>query len=153
SLRDPDGGAAEQVVRARTRSVPRAAASASKRQVSKETIRTVQPGEVAILAAGDYGEFVVPRDGEPGRPIVCRSPDGSAVFSEISLRNRKRVYLEGLTVKNPRKPGTGINMAGAQDCVVRHCRIEATYGIRASQAPGAARSYIADNTIRGDTPW
>src|SRR5262249_30033634 len=58
----------------------------------------------------------------------------------------------GLTVKNPRKPGTGINMAGAQDCVVRHCRIEATYGIRASQAPGAARSYIADNTIRGDTP-
>src|SRR4051794_11664164 len=84
TLRDPDGGSADEVVRARTRQVPRAGADAHVRQVAKDEIGSARPGEVLVLAAGDYGEWVVPRDGEPDRPIVYRSPDGSAVFSSIS---------------------------------------------------------------------
>ena len=153
ALRDPDGGVAARTVRARTKPVPRAREGAPVREVSPGNLGGVRPGEILLLAAGDYGEFVVSKDGEPDRPIVYRSADGAAVFSSISLRNRKHVYLEGLTVKNEQPRGTGINLAGAEDCVVRHCTIHATYGIRASQAPGAKGCYIADNVLRGITPW
>jgi hypothetical protein len=153
ALRDPDGGSAEKVVRARTRPVPRARPGAPVRNVSKGEIGSARPGEVVLLAAGDYGEWVVPRDGEPDQPIVFRSTDGSAVFSTISMRNRKHVYLEGLTIKNDRPQGTGINLTGAEHCVVRYCTVNATYGIRASSAPGAKSCYIADNVLRGITPW
>jgi hypothetical protein len=153
ALRDPDGGSAEKVVRAATRPVPRAGADAPVRRVSKGELGSARPGEVVLLAAGEYGEWVVPRDGEPGRPIVFRSQDGSAVFSTISLRNRKHVFLEGLTIKNDQPEGTGINLAGAEHCAIRHCAVNATYGIRASSAPGARSCYIADNVLRGITPW
>lgn len=153
TLEDPDGGAAQRTVRARTRPVPRAAADAQERRVSPAELNSARPGEIVLLAAGHYGEYVVPRDGEPGRPIVFRSADGAAMFTSISLRNRKHVYLEGLTIKNPASPGTGINLAGAEECVVRHCTVNAVYGIRASSAPGAKSCYIADNTLQGITPW
>jgi hypothetical protein len=153
ALRDPDGGSADKLVRARTRRVPRASADAPVRQASKSEIESAQPGEILLLAAGDYGEFVVPRDGQPDRPIVFRSLDGSASFSMISLQKRKHIYLEGLTIKNDQPKGAGIKMEGAEDCAVRHCTVNATYGIRASSAPGAKRCYIADNILQGITPW
>jgi hypothetical protein len=153
SLHDPDGGAAERMVRARTRRVPRARGDAPTRAVSLANLDSGRPGEILVLAAGDYGDFSVPTDGEPDRPILYRSLDGKAVFSSISLRNRKYIHLEGLTVKSDQPRGTGINLEGAEGCVVRRCTIRATYGIRASRAPGAKSCYIADNTIRGITPW
>lgn len=153
SLSDPDGGAADQVIRARTRAVPRAGADAPVRQVSSADIGSAQPGEVLLLATGDYGDVVAPRDGEPGRPIVFRSNDGAAVFASISLRDRKHVYLEGLTINNPAPRGTGVNLTGAEHCAVRHCTVNAVYGIRAASAPGAKNCYIADNVVRGVTPW
>jgi hypothetical protein len=153
TLRDPDGGAAERVVRARTRAVPRPPAEVTPRPVSKAELNSVRAGEILVLAAGDYGDFVAQRDGEPERPIVIRSPDGAAVFSSVSLRNRKHIHLEGLTIKNDQPRGAGMDLVGAEHCVVRYCTIHATYGIRASQAPGAKSCYIADNTIQGITPW
>ncbi|HYE06293.1 MAG TPA: right-handed parallel beta-helix repeat-containing protein [Planctomycetota bacterium] len=153
TLADPDGGGAERTVRARTRPVPRAAEDAPVRQVDPTTIRSLQPGEIGLLAAGDYGEFYAPRDGEPGRPIVLRSLDGGAVFTHISLHERKWVFIEGVTVRNPAPDSTGIKMNFAERCVVRRCTIDATYGIRATQIPGARECYIADNTITGVTPW
>jgi hypothetical protein len=153
-LQDPDGGTAERTVRARTRPVPRPAADAPQRRASPADLNSARPGDILLLAPGDYGEYVVPRDGEPGKPIVFRSLDGMAVFTSLSLRDRKHIHLEGLTIKNiEAQRGTGINLAGAEDCVVRHCNIHAVYGIRASSAPGAKRCYIADNTIQGITPW
>ena len=152
-LNDPDGGRAERTVRAHTRSVPRPAGNASVRTVTKGDIATAQAGEILLLAAGDYGEFVVPRDGEPGRPIVFRSADGGAVFSSISLRGRKNVHLEGLTIKNADERAAGIDLLGAEQCAVRHCTVNAVYGIRASRPPGARECYIADNVLQGITPW
>ncbi len=99
NLADPDGGSAKRTVHARTRPVPRPAADARQRPASLSDLNSARPGEILLLQAGDYGEFVVPRDGEPGRPIVFRSLDGKAVFSSISLRNRKHVHLEGLTIR------------------------------------------------------
>jgi hypothetical protein len=153
ALRDPDGGSADKLVRARTRPVPRARDDAPVRQVSKSEIESAQPGEILVLAAGDYGDFVVPRDGQPDRPIVFRSPDGRAVFSMISLQKRKHIYLEGLTIKNDQPKGVGIKMEGAEHCAVRYCTVNATYGVRASAAPGAMGCYIADNVLQGNTPW
>jgi Right handed beta helix region len=153
NLNDPDGGNGERTVRARTRSVPRPAAGASVRNVAKADLATAQPGEILVLAAGDYGAFVVPRDGEPDRPIVFRSTDGGALFSSISLRDRKFVHLEGLTIKNTDERGAAIDLLGAEQCAVRYCAINAVYGIRASRPPGAADCYIADNVLQGITPW
>ncbi|MBA3845459.1 MAG: right-handed parallel beta-helix repeat-containing protein [Planctomycetes bacterium] len=153
TLTDPDGGSAERSVRVRTRPVPQAAADAPVRKVGPSTIASLQAGEIGLLEAGDYGEFHAPRDGEPGKPIVLRSLDGSAVFKHISLHERKWVFVEGVTVRNPDQDQTGIKMNFSERCVVRRCTIEATNGIRATQIPGARESYIADNIITGTTPW
>jgi hypothetical protein len=152
-LDDPDGGAAERTVRARTRPVPRPAANAPVRRVSKANLVTAKPGEILLLEAGDYGAFVVPRNGEPGRPIVFRSENGSARFSSISLRGRKDVHLEGLTITNTDQGAAGIDLLGAERCAVRYCTVNAVYGIRASRPPGARECYIADNIVQGITPW
>jgi hypothetical protein len=158
TLSDPDGGAAERTIRVRTRPVPRAAARAMTRNVTPATIaQPAAPGEILLLSAGNYGRFVAPSDGTPGRPIVYRSRDGKAVFDSIVLDDRKHVYVEGVTVKatasetNPR--GVGISLRGAVECVVRRSQINAVYGIRASSPPGCTNCYIADNVIEGTTPW
>ena len=75
TLHDPDGGDAKKTVRAWTRPVPRAMANAPVRPVSPSTIASVQthPGDILLLAPGDYGAFEATVNGEPGRPVVYRS--------------------------------------------------------------------------------
>lgn len=152
-LQDPDGGSAKRSLRVRTRPVPTVTPSASVRRASPVDIGSAEAGEILALSAGDYGEFVANRDGTAERPIVYRSEDGSAVFTSISLRDRKHVFLEGLTIKNAEERGTAVDLRGAEHCVVRHCNIESPYGIRATRAPGAKNCYIADNTIQGRSLW
>jgi len=149
-LEDPDGGAEERTVRARTRPVPRAAPDSVLRRARPGELGRAAPGEIVLLEAGEYGRFVALEDGEPGRPIVYRSEDGGAVFESISLNGRKHVYVEGVTV---RTDGTGISLNDTEDIVVRRCRITATYGVRASNPPGAKNAYIADNVIEGRNSW
>ena len=158
TLKDPDGGNAERTVKARTRPVPKAAANAPTRNVDPSTINTVQPGEIGLLADGDYGSFVAKADGKPGNPIVYRAAGKAARFTQISLAGRKHVYLEGLVIQtdtvNARKNHqTAVKMIGAEDCVVRRCTISCVYGVRASSKPGAKNCYIADNVIIGIAPW
>lgn len=150
-LEDPDGGSAERTLPVRTRPVPRAPAGATVRQAAPGDIPAAEPGEVVLLGAGSYGRFTPRRDGEPERPIVYRSVDGAAVFESIVLDGRKHIYVEGVTVTNP--GGTGVSLNGAEGCVVRRCRIQATYGVRASRPPGCQNCYVADNVIEGPTPW
>jgi hypothetical protein len=113
---------------------------------SKADLNAVKPGEVLLLADGDYGAAVFNRDGEPGRPIVYRSTSGKAVFSEISLTNRKWVYLEGVTVNGP------VRLNGSEHCVVRRCTINAQFGIKAYK-PGMMNCCIEDNVITGIREW
>jgi len=151
-LEDPDGGSAERTVFARTRPEPRAAADAALRPASPGNLpATAEPGEIILLEPGSYGSFRPGSDGEPGRPVVYRSPDGSAVFQSVNLDGRRWIYLEGLTIIN--RDGAGVTLNGAEHCAVRRSKIQATYGVRASRPPGCANCYIADNVLEGVTPW
>jgi hypothetical protein len=145
-LHDPDGGSATKIVKASTRSEPVARADAVVKNGSKADLNAVKPGEVLLLADGDYGAAVFNRDGQPGKPIVYRSMSGKAVFSEVSLTNRKWVYLEGITVNGP------VRLNGSEHCVVRRCIINAQYGIKAYK-PGMMNACIEDNVITGIREW
>lgn len=145
-LNDPDGGSATKIVKAATRPEPIAKADAVLKNVSKSDLNALKPGEVLLLADGDYGAAVFNRDGEPGKPIVYRSTSGKAVFSEISLTNRKWVYLEGVTVNGP------VRLNGTEHCVVRRCTIRSQFGIKAYK-PGMMNACIEDNVITGIREW
>jgi hypothetical protein len=56
-----------------------------------------------------------------------------------------------VTIRN--ETGTAVNVRGCVGCVVRRTNIRATYGVRASGAPGCTNCYVADNVIEGMTPW
>jgi hypothetical protein len=139
--------------------VPKAAANAPVRNVDPTTINnTPKPGEIILLADGDYGSFVAQTDGEPGRPIVYRAAGKAAKFKHVSLAGRKHVHIEGFviqtdTIDSRTNHQTAVQMLGAEDCVVRYCDIRCVYGIRAAAAPGIKNCYIADNTIIGIAPW
>jgi hypothetical protein len=145
-LHDPDGGSATKILKCSTRSEPIAKAAAVLKNGSKADLNAVKPGEVLLLADGDYSAAVFNRDGEPGRPIVYRSKTGKAVFSEISLTNREWVYLEGVTVNGP------VRLNGSEHCVVRRCIIQSQYGIKAYK-PGMKNALIEDNIITGIREW
>lgn len=145
-LHDPDGGSATKTVKCSTRPEPLVSAAAVVRSGSKADLNTVKPGEVLVLEDGDYGAVTLNRDGEPGRPVVYRSPSGKAVFSEISLTNRKWVYLEGVTVNGP------VRLNGAEHCVVRRCTLKSQFGIKAYK-PGMMNCCIEDNIITGIREW
>jgi len=146
NLHDPDGGSTIKVVQARTRPEPVANPNAPIKNATKTELNTAQPGQVLLLADGHYGAAVFNRDGEPEKPIVYRSTSGKAVFSEISLTNRKWVYLEGVTVNGP------VRLNGTEHCVVRRCTIRSQWGIKAYK-PGMMNACIEDNIIIGVQPW
>ncbi|MCX6622130.1 MAG: right-handed parallel beta-helix repeat-containing protein [Acidobacteria bacterium] len=150
-LSDPDGGAAEKLVRAATRAVPRDPKPARRRKAGPRNLHELaarsRPGDVILLAAGSYGKFTVPRDGAAGKPIVFRSPEGGAVFTGVDLRGRKHVHLEGVTSSG------SIDLLGGEWLVVRRCRVNAKYGIIASDPPGTSNAYIADNVVTGPERW
>ncbi|MFN0079407.1 MAG: right-handed parallel beta-helix repeat-containing protein [Prosthecobacter sp.] len=145
-LHDPDGGDATKIVMASTRLEAIAKVDAAIKNGTKADLNAVKPGEVLLLADGDYGAATFNRDGEPGKPIVYRSTSGKAVFSEISLTNRKWVYLEGVTVNGP------VRLNGTEHCVVRRCTIRSQFGIKAYK-PGMMNACIEDNTITGIRDW
>lgn len=153
TLADPDGSGMVRTVAVRTRAVPQAARNARVRKVTPETIAAepARPGDVLVLAPGHYGAFTATADGEPDRPIVYRSTDGQATFDSVSMQDRRHVHLEGVTIRN--EQGTAVNVRGCVGCVVRGTRIKATYGVRASSAPGCTNCYVADNVIEGVSPW
>jgi len=155
-LHDPDGGKAEKVVRARTRAVPRPAPDAVVKRVTpvtfRDSARTAQPGDILLLMPGYYGHFVMERDGRPGRPIVIRSdrshPSINSTFDSISLRGRKHVILDGLTVIHG-----SVDLLGAEEVAVRHCKVVSKFGIIANKAPGCKNCYVADNDVSYIMPW
>jgi len=134
-LKDPDGGEAEETIRARTRPVPRAT------------------GQVKELSPGNHGTLS-PASGSPGRWNVYRSSDGGAVYQQVNLRNKKWVIVEGVTVRNPdtSRRSKGVVMGGAEYCAVIRCNVKAVYGILAYK-PGCTNCYIADNVVEGTTKW
>lgn len=149
-LSDPDGGDARKTLRARTRPVPRAMPEARVKRVTVETFRQeaerAEPGDILLLAPGNYGYFHATRDGQTGKPIVFRAdphdlrertlPPGSrtghrefAMFNGISLAGRKHVYLEGLLSTD------SISLFNAEECVVHRSIVHAVWGIVSGWSP------------------
>ncbi|HUU26381.1 MAG TPA: FlgD immunoglobulin-like domain containing protein [archaeon] len=154
-LSDPDGGEEERTVRARTRAVPAAAQDAMIKQVTPETFNdsavAARPGDILLMAPGYYKYGFAQHDGEPGKYVVFRadrSDTAKAVtFDSFSLRNRKYVILEGVTVNG------SVNILGAEEVAVVRCTVNAVYGIVATSYPGAKNCYIADNVVTYSIPW
>ena len=135
SLVDPDGGSDRRTVYAQTRPVPQYDARA----------------EIIELDPGDY-DTLFTRDGREDNPVVYRCSAGKAIYTHINLNNRKWVFIEGLTVVNFDHEGIGIQFSGATHCVIRHCTVDAVYGLVAEK-PGAVNCYIADNVVTGVSAW
>ncbi|MGH9160830.1 MAG: right-handed parallel beta-helix repeat-containing protein, partial [Vicinamibacteraceae bacterium] len=133
---------------------PKPAAGARIKQANPVTLAAVEasaaPGDIILLTPGYYGDFTATRDGEPGRPIVISGDTDhilKSIFASVSLRGRRHVIVEKLTVN-----GT-VDLLGAEEIAVRHCRVNARHGIVATRAPGCKNCYIADNTVTYIMPW
>lgn len=146
SLSDPDGGTSQEIVTVRTRPFPQEAANARITNAGPRELNNAVPGDVVILADGDYGAFRFNKDGESGKPIIYRSNSGKAIFSEVGLTDRKWVYLDGVTVNGP------VRLNGTDHCAVIRCKINAQWGIKAYK-PGMTNGYIADNVVQGIHAW
>jgi hypothetical protein len=154
NLTDPDGGSTERTVRARTRGVPRPAPGARVKQANPNNFREIEAnaeaGDIIQLTPGYYESFTATRDGVPGRPIVIRGDTSHVVrstFDGISLEGRKHIILEKLTVNGR------VSLLGAEEVAVRHCMVNAKYGITASRPPGCKNCYVADNVVTYTMPW
>ena len=135
TLTDPDGGSTERITVARTRPVPEIGSNA----------------EIIELNPGRY-DTLFTKNGTQEKPVVYRCSKGEAIFTYIDLNNRKWVYIERLTVSNQNAEGIGIQLNGAENCMVRACTINSVYGIVA-YLPGATNCYISDNVLTGTCEW
>jgi hypothetical protein len=134
-LMDPDGGSAERTINAPTRPIPEIGINA----------------EIIEIQSGRY-DTLHTKSGSQDKPVVYTCKNGTAVFTYIDLNDRKWVFIEGITVSNPNDEGFGIQMNGAENCVVRGCSVNSVYGIVAYK-PGATNCYISDNVVTGICAW
>lgn len=135
TLKDPDGGAEERIVRSRTRKVPVIDGNCE--------IININPGRYDTLRT---------RSGTSAKPVVYTCGGGEAVYRYVDLKNKKWVYIKGLKVENLNPEGIGVQLNGAANCMVAGCTINSVYGIVAYK-PGAENCYICDNIITGTCVW
>ena len=150
ALSDPDGGSTTRSLTVATRTLPAPMHDAPVIGVTPDTLTAslaaARPGDILELGPGTYGDIVVQRDGEPGRPIVIRSAGDAKIQGEIDLDRRRHIILEGLTIA-----GT-VHFHDGESIAVMRCRITtADSGI---VFQGHARNaYVADNVVIGPTLW
>lgn len=160
-LSDPDGGAEERTVTATTRRVPRAPADSVVKSATPATFASVtaaaQPGDVIVLAPGNYGAGKVVISGTAEKPITIRgnrADTTAVVFSSFSLRDCKHVILDNVTVNGIQANEGVVDVGSTEGVAVRFCRVSAVYGIRANSEKRPARNcYVADNTVISTVPW
>ncbi|MBM3497820.1 MAG: hypothetical protein FJX74_04030, partial [Armatimonadetes bacterium] len=181
SLSDPDGGAAQRVLRARTNAEPIAAADMRVRHVTPgngggagtegdpflglaAAQATAEPGDLFVVHAGVYGgTFTVDRSGEPGRPIVWRGEEGAIIDAQgqaaerpgrvVSAGGVHDVWFEDLTLRNG---DYGLVAHNSARIVVRGCHIHGVeYGLTCTNnsADVVRGFFIADNLIEGPSTW
>lgn len=153
ALEDPDGGSITHTVTASTRPVPQIPADAVERAVDPSSFDTAassaEPGQVLVLADGEYPGFTFDRDGTMERPIVLRAenPELAVITGEIRLDGRSHVFLEDLTIEGR------VVLHDTESIVVRGCTIRTASSGIVAQLSGTANSYVCDNTVIGSTPW
>ncbi len=167
SLVDPDGGGETRVISQRTRPVPRAPVTGRIFHVmpgagggtgspeapfggiaAAESV--AQPGDTFLLHAGAYGGRIrFTRGGAATSYVVWRAAgDGEVLMNGIDVL-AGYVWLQGVTVRNQRYAVLSFN-SPAGVVITRSTFENNHYGIYLQGA--GSNWYIADNTIRGDTP-
>ena len=179
TLRDPDGGDAERLLRLRTAAEPREPAGMRVRHVAPgegggsgtevDPFRGLAaaeteaaPGDLFLLHAGVYraAPWRIQRHGAPGRPIIYRGAgDGAAVLDgeggerTVSAPAARYVWLEDVTLRGARYLFVG---HGGGHLVVRRVRFEMTrVGFEAING-GYADSrgfFVTDNVFVGPATW
>jgi hypothetical protein len=179
TLRDPDGGGVERVLRLRTTAEPREPAGMRVRHVAPgegggtgaaaDPFRglaaaeaAAAPGDLFLLHAGVYraASWRVQRSGAPGRPIIYRGAgDGEAVLDggagerAVNAQGTRHVWLEGVTIRNARYLFVG---NGGSDLVVRRSRFEMTRVGFEAITGGYEESrgfFVTDNVFIGPSNW
>jgi hypothetical protein len=136
SLKDPDGGGVERVVRTRTKPEPRAAEggrrlhvypkdSAGRRETPafadlNAAFEAAEPGDQVMVHAGEHaGSYVWRKGGVPDRPIVIRAAgDGPAVLVNnqapihFDIHRADYLWFEGLTFRDPGNGDGGNTLEG-----------------------------------------
>lgn len=175
-LHDPDGGEAEKVLTATTRTEPPEVKGTrqihiyppgykgEKKEPSFSSLdsasKNARPGDVVLLHAGTYpGPIEFDVSGTKNNPIVFRGAgDGEVIIDGggananiIDAQGRKDyLYFENLTIRNGR---TGIKANSSNGLVIRRCKIEnVTYGI-ITYTTDTENWYVADNIITGQDNW
>jgi len=167
-MSDPDGGKAVKDLALRTRPIPRLAKDARVFHVApgngggagaeKDPFRglaaaqeAAKPGDVFLLASGQYGTFVIDKAGEPGKYVAWKAAPGADVrFDRINVAS-PHVYFEGLRL-DAGKDDPGLrDVAGVQDVVVSRCQFHGfNYSITLHRK--SQDWHISDNIIVGDKP-
>ncbi|HEV3028511.1 MAG TPA: right-handed parallel beta-helix repeat-containing protein, partial [Planctomycetota bacterium] len=178
-LSDPDGGAAERLLQARTIAEPSlppgapafhvvpgegggsgSAGDPYKGLAAAEA--RAKPGDLLLIHAGAYpGTFVVQKSGQPGKPIVWRGAgDGEALVGGADAGSRgiqaegvHDVWFERLTVRNK---DYGIVAQESARMVIRRCHLQnVKNGIHNSRnTKGAVQGWwVSDNVLEGVSPW
>jgi hypothetical protein len=179
TLRDPDGGGAERVLRLRTAAEPREPAGLAVRHIAPgegggtgaaaDPFRglaaaesAAAPGTLFLLHAGVYraAPWRVSRSGEPGRPIIYRGAgdgevilDGEGGERAVNAQGARHVWLEGVTIRNARYLFVG---NGGSHLVVRRSRFEMTRVGFEAITGGYDESrgfFVTDNVFIGPSKW
>jgi hypothetical protein len=129
SLADPDGTKKDTLLTIATRPVPRIAAGY----------------EIHEVPDGNNGTLSVTKDGTAEKPLVYRSLTRKAVYTAVTINNRKWVYLEGLTING------ALKMRGAKNCAVMRCSVNVTESAEDAidGQLGITNCSIADNKVIG----
>ena len=163
ALEDPDGGAAERLLRMTTWTEPQLPRGGRTIRVQPGGLRgaftQARPGDVLLLAPGVYRGTFRPPSGQPGRPIALVGTgggeailDGQGESAVVSASGLHDVMFENLTVRNA-KWGIAVN-EGARITLRRSTITDVDYGFVA-QRNGRKQQhiFIADCTFRGRSKW
>ncbi|MBW1809876.1 MAG: right-handed parallel beta-helix repeat-containing protein [Deltaproteobacteria bacterium] len=153
TLTDPDGGSETRTTTVRTRPVPQASPTGTEKPVTPATLSQVAgsavPGDILLLADGQYAGFTISQDGNQTEPIVVRAQTrGAAVVNgDVRADGHNYIYFEGLTVNGKIKFNNAIGIT------VRYCTINTPDDGIVSMGGGSTNAYIADNVVLGPTVW
>lgn len=182
SLKDPDGGGTEKVLRMATIGEPREPPGMRVRHVTPEeggggpadaikglpaAVATMQPGDLFLLHKGRYeikAALEFKQSGEPDKPIIFRGAgDGEAVIDGggddttkgcvISAGRMRHIWLEDLTIQGRQYAVTANE---GSNWLIRGCKFQKMEKAFTAHNGGYGVSrghFISDNVFIGPTTW
>ncbi len=153
TLTDPDGGDVVETLTVATRSIPVTPDGASETVATPTTVDDVLaaavPGDVILLADGDYGELTVTSDGTEDMPITIRPENEGnvAINGDVRLDGRHDVIVEGLGVNGQIKFNDAARITLRGNVILTDADGVVSYG------SGVSGAFIVDNLIVGPTQW